>query len=81
MNPSSKAARIREISLYFIPIEMRIPLKFGNQVLDSVTCARAKVVLEGADGSVAEGWGETPLAVAWVWPQNQKFFHTKNLKI
>ena len=68
MNPSSKAARIREISLYFIPIEMRIPLKFGNQVLDSVTCARAKVVLEGADGSVAEGWGETPLAVAWVWP-------------
>ncbi|MDF1657505.1 MAG: hypothetical protein P1U58_07825, partial [Verrucomicrobiales bacterium] len=68
MKPSSKAARIKEVSLYFIPIEMRVPLKFGNQVLDSVTCARTKVVLEGADGSLAEGWGETPLAVAWVWP-------------
>ncbi|MEM6915098.1 MAG: hypothetical protein AAF491_00925, partial [Verrucomicrobiota bacterium] len=68
MSPSEKSARVREVSLYFIPIEMRVPLKFGNQVLDSVTCARARVVLEGADGSSAVGWGETPLAVAWVWP-------------
>ncbi len=68
MNPADKSATIREISLYFIPIEMRVPLKFGNQVLDSVTCARAKVTLEGVDGSTSVGWGETPLAVAWVWP-------------
>ncbi|MEM1441672.1 MAG: hypothetical protein AAGF67_04985, partial [Verrucomicrobiota bacterium] len=70
MNPQDKAARIREVSLYFIPIEMRVPLKFGNQVLDSVTCARARVVLEGVDGKSAIGWGETPLAVAWVWPSD-----------
>ncbi|MEM7601837.1 MAG: hypothetical protein AAF357_10535, partial [Verrucomicrobiota bacterium] len=68
MHPAQKAARIREVSLYFIPIEMRVPLKFGNQIVESVTCARAKVTLEGADGSTAVGWGETPLAVAWVWP-------------
>ncbi len=59
---------IKEAKLYFIPVEMRVPLKFGNQVLDSVTCARAKVTVESADGKVAEGWGETPLSVGWVWP-------------
>ncbi len=66
--PTSKSAKIREVSLHFLPIEMRVPLKFGAQVVDSVTCARARVVLEGADGTTATGWGETPLAVAWVWP-------------
>lgn len=68
MSASSKAARIREVSLYFLPIEMRVPLKFGAQVVDSVVCARTRVVIEGATGSIAHGWGETPLAVAWVWP-------------
>lgn len=64
----SKNAKIREVSLHFIPVEMRVPLKFGAQVLDSVTCARARVVVEGENGRIAEGWGETPLSVAWVWP-------------
>jgi L-alanine-DL-glutamate epimerase-like enolase superfamily enzyme len=68
MSHHAKAARIKEASLYFLPIEMRIPLKFGAQVLDSVTCARVRVVIEGMDGKTADGWGETPLAVAWVWP-------------
>ena len=64
----SKNAKIREVALHFIPVEMRVPLKFGAQVLDSVTCARARVVVEGENGRTAEGWGETPLSVAWVWP-------------
>ena len=64
----SRNAKVREVSLHFIPVEMRVPLKFGAQVLDSVTCARARVVVEGEDGRTAEGWGETPLSVAWVWP-------------
>lgn len=68
MAAADKNATIREISLYFIPVEMRVPLKFGAQVLSSVTCARAKIVVEGADGKLATGWGETPLSVAWVWP-------------
>lgn len=68
MSIHPNSARIREVSLHFLPIEMRVPLKFGAQIVDSVTCARARVVLEGADGRTAVGWGETPLAVAWVWP-------------
>jgi len=68
MPDSPHAATVREVTLYFLPVKMRVPLKFGNQVLDSVTCARARVRVEGADGAIAEGWGETPLAVGWVWP-------------
>ncbi len=64
----TQISRIRSVVLYFLPVTMRVPLKFGNQVLDSVTCARAKVTVEGDDGSIAEGWGETPLSVGWVWP-------------
>jgi L-alanine-DL-glutamate epimerase-like enolase superfamily enzyme len=64
----SKQATVREVTLHFLPVEMRVPLKFGSQVLDSVTCARARVIVEGSDGRFAEGWGETPLSVAWVWP-------------
>ncbi len=61
--------RITDVTLYFIPVEMRVPLKFGNQVLESVTCARAKVTVEcPTTGKTACGWGETPLSVGWVWP-------------
>lgn len=60
--------RIRVTRLYFLPIEMRVPLKFGTETTTSVTCARACVTVEGRDGRRAEGWGETPLSVQWVWP-------------
>ena len=56
------------VRLYFLPIETRIPLKFGAETLTSVTCARACVTVEDADGRRAEGWGECPLSVQWVWP-------------
>lgn len=68
MSSSGKKASIREVALHFLPVEMRVPLKFGHQIVDSVTCARARIVVEGTNGKTATGWGETPLAVAWVWP-------------
>jgi len=70
MSSSSKNIVLREVSLHFLPVEMRVPLKFGNQVLSSVTCARARVVVEGHAGKTATGWGETPLSVGWVWPSS-----------
>ena len=60
--------RIREVALYFLPVHTRVPLKFGSQVLSRVVCARARVVVEDRLGRTSEGWGETPLSVAWVWP-------------
>lgn len=60
--------QIKSVALYFMPVETRVPLKFGAETLTSVTCARVRVVVEDRAGKTAEGWGETPLSVQWVWP-------------
>ncbi len=60
--------RVCEATLYFLPQVLRMPLKFGAQVVTMATCARVKVRVEDRNGRSAEGWGETPLSVAWVWP-------------
>ncbi len=60
--------RVVAVDLYFLPVEMRVPLKFGDQVLRAVTCARVRVTLEGNGGDRAIGWGETPLSVGRLWP-------------
>ena len=59
----STDARVKDVSLYLLPVETRVPLKFGSETLLTVTCARAKVTLEDRDGNVGVGWGETPLSV------------------
>ncbi len=55
-------------ALYFLPVITRVPLKFGTETLTEVTCARARLRVRRNDGREAEGWGETPLSVQWVWP-------------
>ena len=60
--------RPKDVSLYFLPVETRVPLKFGPETLTSVTCARVCMKVETRDGRSAVGWGETPLSVQWVWP-------------
>src|SRR5882724_3693909 len=60
--------RVTGARLYFIPIQNRVPLKFGPETVTSVTCARACVQVADRQGRAAEGWGETPLSVQWVWP-------------
>lgn len=55
-------------TLYFLPVQTRVPLKFGPETLTQVTCARVRVEVVDAKGRRAEGWGETPLSVQWVWP-------------
>ena len=56
------------VSLYFLPVRTRVPLKFGPETLTHVTCARAKMAVRDAAGNRADGWGETPLSVQWAWP-------------
>jgi len=60
-------------SLYYLPVETRVPLKFGTETLTSVTCARVKLTVHTGDGRVVEGWGETPLSVQWVWPSGMPY--------
>jgi len=59
--------------LYFLPIELRMPLKFGTETTTSVTCARVKITARDRNGREAHGWGETPLSVAWVWPSTLSY--------
>ncbi|MDB6121235.1 MAG: enolase superfamily enzyme related to L-alanine-DL-glutamate epimerase [Pedosphaera sp.] len=68
MHGKSTDIHITGTELYFLPIKTRVPLKFGPETLTEVTCARARVWVEDERGRKAEGWGETPLSVQWVWP-------------
>jgi len=61
------------ISLFFLPIKTRVPLKFGPEVTTEVTCARVKMTVQDRLGRRADGWGETPLSVQWVWPSQLSY--------
>jgi L-alanine-DL-glutamate epimerase-like enolase superfamily enzyme len=63
--------------LYFLPVETRVPLKFGPETLTAVTCARVKLRVKSSDGQIVTGWGETPLSVQWVWP-SQLTYHERH---
>jgi len=61
------------VDLYFLPVETRVPFKFGREVLTSVTCARVHIQVEDEQGKRADGWGETPLNVQWAWPSSLSY--------
>jgi len=65
--------RVTGAALWLLFVRMRVPLKFGAQVMNSVTCARVAVEVETRSGKRAVGWGETPLSVVWGWPSTADF--------
>lgn len=67
----STDVRVTSVELHYLPVEMRMPLKFGSESVSSVNCARVAVVVENEEGRSATGWGETPLSVTWAWPSTQ----------
>ena len=73
MPSSDSDIRILSSTLEFVPVETRVPLKFGTEVLTSVTCARVRLAIAGRDGRESIGWGETPLSVQWVWPSEVSY--------
>src|SRR5260370_29903127 len=68
----SKETDVRPVAaaLHFLPVTTRMPLKFGPETVTSVTCARVRLTVADRAGRRADGWGETPLSVQWVWPSN-----------
>jgi L-alanine-DL-glutamate epimerase-like enolase superfamily enzyme len=65
--------RVTGATLWLLPVTTRVPLKFGTEALTSVTCARVRIQVVGRDGRTADGWGETPLSVQWVWPSTTAY--------
>ena len=59
----STDVRVVATALHFLPVEVRVPLKFGKETLIHVTCGRVRVTVENPSGTWAVGWGETPLSV------------------
>ena len=60
--------RVESVAIHYLPVEMRMPLKFGAESVSSVNCIRVAVTVKDKDGNAATGWGETPLSVTWAWP-------------
>lgn len=69
----STDVQVREAALYFLPVITRAPLKFGNEVLTSITCARVRLTVSDRNGRTRQGWGETPLSVEWAWPSRASY--------
>ena len=67
MNKSTDV-RVQSVQTYYLPVEMRVPLKFGSESVTSVSCLRVGVTVADDAGRTATGWGETPLSVTWAWP-------------
>jgi L-alanine-DL-glutamate epimerase-like enolase superfamily enzyme len=72
MMPSTKPTdvRVTAAEVFFIPVTMRVPLKFGPETVTNVVCLRVRVTVTDGSGKTAQGWGETPLSVSWVWPSS-----------
>ena len=47
--------RAAAAELFFLPVETRMPLKFGPETLTHVTCARARLTVRLASGGTAIG--------------------------
>ena len=71
--PRDTDIRVKATTLYYLPVETRVPLKFGPEPLSSVTCARVELTVADEAGRTASGWGETPLSVQWVWPSGLSY--------
>ena len=61
------------MKLEFLPVKLRLPLKFGGAEIDSLLVAHVELDAYGATGR-----GETPLSVEWAWPGKLGFSLREN---
>ena len=69
----STDAQVQAASMYLLPLETRVPLKFGAEVITEITCVRVCLTIGDSKGRHADGWGETPLSVQWAWPSSTSY--------
>ena len=74
---SLKNVQLESFQYYFLPVEMRMPLKFGSESVSHVNCLRVSAEVVNSRGQRATGWGETPLSVTWAWPSGTLSYETR----
>ena len=57
--------RIREVTSEIESVVFRTPLKFGGRVVENADLLNVTVIVERADGHLAEGFGSMPLGNIW----------------
>ena len=60
--------KVTGVRLFLPRIPMRVPIKFGNQVMADITCARVQIFAESRNGRKTQGWSESVLSPGWSWP-------------
>lgn len=60
--------RVVGVELYALPVEMRVPFKFGGSITTHATCMRVRMTVQDTAGRRAIGWGESPISENWAWP-------------
>ena len=60
--------KITGVKVYLPRIPMRVPIKFGNQVMADITCARVQMSVCSREGKTSTGWSESVLSPGWSWP-------------
>lgn len=83
MSPTGKPTdvNVAGVKLYFLPVETRMPIKFGPEVFTKATYARVCLTVSDAKGNLAHGWGETPLNIQWCWPSSLSYNRRHELLI
>ena len=65
--------KVVKCELWFLPVTMRVPLKFGSEVSTGYDTTKVRITVEDKTGKQAVGWGESPLSPAWAWPSSESF--------
>ena len=60
--------------LTFLPVKMRLPLKFGTETIHDIQVAHVELEAYGRVGR-----GETPLSVGWAWQSALPFGYREQM--
>src|SRR4051812_1703659 len=60
--------RVRDVYFEYEDFRYRTPIKFGGVALDRAAVLNVRVVVEGAAGKTATGFGSMPLGNVWAFP-------------
>lgn len=65
--------KVTDCELWFLPLVLRVPLKFGSEVSTGFDSVRVRMTVEDKYGKRSSGFGESPLSPAWAWPSEESF--------